>query len=41
MYTDFVMKQQIQANNEVNHHNFYFIFGNKKVGSKNHKAVHY
>ena len=29
MYTHFVIKQQIQANNAVNHHNFYFIFSNK------------
>ena len=41
MYTHFVIKQQIQANSAVNHHNFYFIFSNKRMGSKDHKAVHH
>ena len=41
MYTHFVIKQQIQANNAVNHNNFHFIFSNKRVGSKDRKAVHH
>ena len=38
MCTHFVIKKKIQANSAVNH-NFYFIFSNKRVGLKDHKAV--